>query len=38
MIERISSYKIIYQIVYMFLSGGFISSIYVLIYIFKKVF
>ena len=36
MIERISSYKIIYQIVYMFLSGGFISSIYVLIYIFKK--
>ena len=36
MIERISSCKIIYQIVYMFLSGGFISSIYVLIYIFKK--
>ncbi|MEI3527526.1 MAG: hypothetical protein V8R15_05755 [Bacilli bacterium] len=38
MMEELSSYRMIYQIVYMFLSGGFISSIYVFIYIFKKVF
>ena len=36
MMEELSSYRMIYQIVYMFLSGGFISSIYVFIYIFKK--
>ena len=36
MMEELSSYRMIYQIVYMFLSGGFISSFYVFIYIFKK--